>query len=63
MRVLGYVAGVLIVVLAMTTQAIAGLLAAPPVPEIDAGSIAGGLGLLAGGVLVARARWGSRKGQ
>jgi hypothetical protein len=58
MRVAGYIAGVMIVVLSMVTQATAGNVVA--VPEIDAGSIVGGLGLLAGGILVARARWGAK---
>jgi hypothetical protein len=40
----------------------ASLLAVPAIgaPEIDASSIASGIGLLTGGVLILRARWGSK---
>jgi hypothetical protein len=37
------------------------LLATPAAaPEIDASSVASGIGLLTGGVLILRARWGSK---
>ena len=58
MRMAWLVAGASIVVLAMATQALASSPAG--VPEIDGGSIAGGLALLAGGIVLARARWRDR---
>ena len=58
MRLVWCVAGVSIIVLSMATQAMASVVT--PAPEIDGGSIAGGLSLLAGGVLLARARWRSK---
>ena len=56
MKVAAYVLGVSMVMLSAASYAFAGAVA----PEIDPSSIAGGLGLLAGGVLIARARWGSK---
>jgi hypothetical protein len=53
MRRAAYVTGVMMVLLSVAAPALA---AAPTVPEIDGGSLAGGLGLLAGGVLMLRAR-------
>jgi len=59
MRMAWLVAGASIIVLSMATQAMASA-GTVPAPEIDGGSIAGGLSLLAGGVLLARARWRSK---
>ena len=56
MKVAAYVLGVSIVMLSAASHAFAGTVA----PEIDPSSIAGGLGLLAGGVLIAMARWRSK---
>jgi hypothetical protein len=47
-----YVLGVM--VLAGSVQALLG--AIPPVPEIDGGMVVSGVGLLAGGLMVLRAR-------
>jgi hypothetical protein len=55
MRTLGYVMSVVAIVIAATTNAVAG--AVVTVPEISPGSLSAGLALLAGGVLLARARW------
>jgi hypothetical protein len=46
---------VVAIVIAVTTDAVAGAVVA--VPEISPGSLSAGLALLAGGVLLARARW------
>jgi hypothetical protein len=46
---------VVAIVIAATTHAVAG--AVVTVPEISPGSLSAGLALLAGGVLLARARW------
>jgi hypothetical protein len=55
MRTFGYALLAVGVVLAVTaTDAIAGITV---VPEINPGSVSAGLALLAGGVLLARARW------
>ena len=58
MRKLGYaVIGAALIVAAAATNA----LASTPItvaPEINPGTLAGGLGLLAGGVLLLRARFG-----
>ena len=55
MRKLGYAVATLALVLAAGARnAFAGGVVAP---EIDPGSVAGGLGLLAGGVLLLRARF------
>jgi drug/metabolite transporter (DMT)-like permease len=56
MNVAAYVLGVSVVMLSAVSYAFAGTVA----PEIDPGSIAAGLGLLAGGLLIARARWRSK---
>jgi len=50
--VFGFVLGVSVVVLTMTSAAYAGTV----VPEIDATTVSAGLGLLAAGVLIARSR-------
>ena len=55
MRTLGYGLAVVAIVVAATTHAVAG--AVVTVPEISPGSLSAGLALLAGGVLLARARW------
>jgi hypothetical protein len=55
MRTLGYGMAVVAIVIAVTTDAVAGAVVA--VPEISPGSLSAGLALLAGGVLLARARW------
>jgi len=57
MRKMGYlvlVAG--LVVAAMATDALASLSVPVPVPEINPSSLSAGLALLAGGVLLVRAR-------
>jgi len=56
MRHVLYTAGMLIVLGSIATP----LLAVASVPEIDGGSMSTGLGLLAGGILLVRARWGRR---
>ena len=54
MRKLGYVVAAVAMILAAT---VTNALAAPiTVPEINPGSVAAGLGLLTGGVLLVRAR-------
>jgi len=58
MRHVLYTAGMLIVFGSIATP----LLAVASVPEIDGGSMSTGLGLLAGGILLVRARWGRRSG-
>ena len=50
--------GVLVVLVVTETAALAGTVT--PAPEIDGTSISAGLGLLAAGVMIVRARW-SRK--
>lgn len=57
MRVAASVLGISLVMLSTASYAFAGSVA----PEIDAGSIPAGLGLLAGGLLIARARWRSKQ--
>jgi hypothetical protein len=57
MKVAAYVLGISIVMLSAASYAFAGTVA----PEIDPGSISVGLGLLAGGLLIARARWRSKQ--
>jgi len=57
MKVAAYVLGVSIVMLSAASYAFAGFVA----PEIEPGSITAGLGLLAGGLLIARARWRSKQ--
>ncbi len=54
MRQTLYAAGMLIVLASVATSLHAGTVSA--VPEIDGASLTAGLGLLAGGVLVVRAR-------
>jgi hypothetical protein len=56
MKVAAYILGVSMVVLSAADYALAGTVA----PEIDATSLSAGLGLLAGGLLIARARWRSK---
>ena len=57
MRNVGFaVIGAALLVAAAATNALAGT--APVAPEISPGTVAGGLGLLAGGVLLLRARFG-----
>ena len=53
MRVVTYSLGLLMIANALGANLLAG---APAVPEIDAGSISAGLGLLAGGILILRSR-------
>ena len=59
MKQLGYLAGTAALILAATvTEALAGTPGpVPGVPELNPASLAGGLGLLAGGVLLLRARF------
>jgi len=54
MRVALYVSGLAMVIASLATSVSAGVVSA--VPEIDGASITAGLGLLAGGVLLVRAR-------
>ena len=56
MKVAAYILGVSVVMLSAADYAFGGTVA----PEIDPSSIAGGLGLLAGGLLIVRARWRSK---
>ena len=56
MKVAVYLVGVTMVILSMASDAFAGAVA----PEIDPSSLSAGLGLLAGGVLIARAYWRSK---
>jgi hypothetical protein len=57
MRKLGYaVVGAAVIVAAAATDALASAVALPA-PEINPGTLAGGLGLLAGGLLLLRARF------
>ena len=55
MKQVVYAIGMLVVLGALATPLLAG--AGTQVPEIDGASITTGLGLLAGGILMARARW------
>jgi hypothetical protein len=55
MRRIGYVALAVMALGAAVTDAIAGQVV--PVPEISPTSLSAGLALLAGGALLARARW------
>lgn len=58
MKQLGYLAGVALVLAATVTDASAGgAVVTPSVPELNPASLAGGLGLLAGGVLLLRAKF------
>ena len=57
MRRIVYGAGLLTVVASLSTALMAG---APGVPEISGGSLSTGLGLLAGGILMLRARFGRK---
>ncbi len=50
--------GVLVVLVVTETLALA--LDALPAPEIDGTSISAGLGLLAAGAMIVRARWGRK---
>ena len=54
MRVVVYSLGLLLIANALSANLLAGFQIA--VPEIDPGSISAGLGLLAGGILILRAR-------
>ena len=58
MRRIVYGAGFLMVLASLSTAVMAG--APPGVPEISGGSLSMGLGLLAGGILMLRARFGRR---
>jgi hypothetical protein len=58
MRHVLYVSGLTVALLSAAAPAFAGAVVA--VPEIGAGSLSAGLGLLAGGVLLLRARFGRR---
>jgi hypothetical protein len=49
-----YSLGLLLIVFSVGRNLLAGIVAS--VPEIDAGSVSAGLGLLAGGLLILRAR-------
>jgi hypothetical protein len=53
-----YGLGLLTLVLSYSPQLFAGI--ANPVPEIDAGSMSAGLGLLAAGILIVRSRMRSK---
>ena len=57
MRRIVYGAGLLTVLASLSTTVMAG---APVVPEISGGSLSTGLGLLAGGILMLRARFSRR---
>ena len=57
MRKIGYVALVALALAAAVTDAVAGNTFPTPVPEIGPASLSAGLALLAGGVLLVRARW------
>ena len=54
-----YGAGFLMIMLSLTATVSAG----NAVPEIDGGSLTMGLGLLSGGLLIVRARWGAKNQQ
>lgn len=56
MRLAMYGGGFLVVLMSLSTS----VMAQVGVPEIDAGSISTGLGLLTGASLILRARWRSR---
>lgn len=58
MRKLGYVVAAVAVILAATVTNAVATPALLPAPEINPGSVAAGLGLLTGGVLILRARFG-----
>ena len=58
MRRIVYGAGLLTVLASLSTAVMAGT--AGGVPEISGGSLSMGLGLLAGGILMLRARFGRR---
>jgi hypothetical protein len=57
MRQTLYGVAMMMVLVSLATPLVA---STPRVPEIDGGSISSGLGLLAGGILMLRARWGAR---
>ena len=57
MRRVIYVAGLMLTLVSMAAPASAAIASAP---EIDGASLSTGLGLLAGGVLMLRARFGRR---
>ena len=59
MRKLGYAAVMAVLaVAALATDAMASQVSPPvSVPEISPGSVSAGLALIAGGVMLARARW------
>jgi len=54
-----YGAGFLLMMLALTATVSAGLVG--EVPEIDGGSLATGLGLLSGGLMILRSRLGAKR--
>ena len=58
MRKVLYGTGFLIILLSLTATVGAGTPTA--VPEVDGGTLTTGLGLLAGGLLLVRARWGAK---
>jgi hypothetical protein len=60
MRQAVYIAGLMAVLVFAATPVFAG---GAVVPEIDGGSLATGLGLLSGGLLILRARWGATSRQ
>ena len=60
MRRLAVYAAVLMLMVSVATPVFAGTVGPAPVPEIDGGSLSAGLGLLAGGVLLLRARFGRK---
>ena len=57
MQKLGYLIGAAVLTLVAVTDAIAGLPTQPPVgvPELNPSSLAAGLGVVTGGVLIVRA--------
>jgi hypothetical protein len=57
MRVGGYSLALAIAVLSIGHVVMAAGPVAAPAPEIDGGTLVGGLGLLAAGVLIVRSRW------
>ena len=57
MRRIVYGTGCVMVLASLSTTVMAG---APGVPEISGGSLSTGLGLLAGGILMLRARFGRK---
>ena len=54
--------GFLVILLSLTAAVSAGASTAPA-PEIDGGSVTTGLGLLTGGLMILRSRWGANSRQ